>query len=65
MTSGGGGRLVVVRAMVIIVPLVAVFTLSAISFLVMVLNHVARVLGTNDVPKVLSTLTLAALIQRR
>jgi hypothetical protein len=51
--------------MVIIVPFVAAFTLSAISFLMMILNAVASVSGMNDVPRVLFSLTLSRLIQRR
>jgi hypothetical protein len=56
--------LVLVRAMLIIVPLIAAFALSAISFLAMVLDPVTHVSGTNDVPQVLSTLTLVVLIRR-
>jgi hypothetical protein len=59
-TSGG---LVVVGAIEIIVPLVAVLTLSSISLLMKVLNPIASVSVVDDVPKVSCTLTLAALIR--
>jgi hypothetical protein len=55
-------RLVIVRAMIIIVPLLMAFALGAIPLLMTVLNPVACVPNTDDVSKVLSTLTLDALI---
>jgi hypothetical protein len=56
--------LVIVRAMIIIVPPIATFTLGAILFLVTVLNLVACVSVANDVPQVLFILTLVELTQR-
>jgi hypothetical protein len=56
--------LVIVRAMIIIVPLIAAFTLGAILFLVTILNLVACVSVANDVPQVLFILTLVELTQR-
>jgi hypothetical protein len=56
--------IVIVRAMVIVVPLVVMFMVGVISILVMILDLVACIIGTNGIPQVLSTLTLAALIQR-
>jgi hypothetical protein len=56
--------LVVVRAMIIIVPLIAAIVLNAISFLVTVLDPVTRVSIVNDISKVLFTLTLIALTRR-
>jgi hypothetical protein len=55
-------RLVIVRAMIIIVPLLLAFALGAIPLLMTVLNPVACVPDTDDVSKVLSTLTLDVLI---
>jgi hypothetical protein len=59
MTSNG---LIIVRAMVIIVPFITTVALGMISFLAIVLDSVTCFLGMNDILKVLSTLTLAALI---
>jgi hypothetical protein len=56
--------LVAVRAMIIIVPLIAAIVLNAISFLVTVLDPVTRVSIVNDISKVLFTLTLIALTRR-
>jgi hypothetical protein len=56
--------LVIVRVMIIIVPLIAAFTLGAILFLVTVLNLVACVSVANDVPQVLFILNLVELTQR-
>jgi hypothetical protein len=45
-------RLIIVRAMFIVVPLVAALVFSAISFLVTVLDPIACVPGMHDVLKV-------------
>jgi hypothetical protein len=60
MTSSG---LVIIRAMIIIVPLVAALVLGAISILATVLNPVVSIPGMEDVPEILSTLTLVVLIR--
>jgi hypothetical protein len=56
------GRMILVRARVIMVAFIAVVALGVISLLAMVLDPVVCIPITNDIPKVLSTLT--ALIQR-
>jgi hypothetical protein len=45
-------RLIIVRAMFIVVPLVAALVFSAISFLVTVLDPITCVPGMHDIPKV-------------
>jgi hypothetical protein len=49
--------------MIIIVPLVVVLAIGVISVLVMILDTAASILGTEDVPEILTTLILVALIQ--
>jgi hypothetical protein len=55
--------LVIVRAMIIIVPLIVAFTFGRTSFLATVFDHVVCISVANDIPKVLFTLTLATLTQ--
>jgi hypothetical protein len=49
--------------MIIIVPLVAALVLGAISILATVLDPVVSIPGMEDVPEILSTLTLVVLIR--
>jgi hypothetical protein len=56
------GRLVLVGAMEIIVPLIVAHVIGPVCVSVTVLDLIACVLGTKNVLKVFSTLTLAMLI---
>jgi hypothetical protein len=53
--------LVIVGAMEIIVPLITVLVIDTIPVLAMVLDPTASILGTKNIPKVFSTLTLSVL----
>jgi hypothetical protein len=55
------GWLVLVRAMPVVVPLIAVLTLDAVPVLAMVLDPSTCILGTKDIPNVPFTLTLVVL----
>jgi hypothetical protein len=57
------GGLVIIRAMIIIVPLVVALVLGVISVLATVPNPVTSIPGMEDIPEILSTLTPAVLIR--